>query len=592
MLSEKPANNFSQYGKVISPATVKKNAAVPFKDHPQFASVVDNLSRKYIHHIFLHVDMPKQLYGALIEAFILHLATVNTPYFLRNAECVYLDIGDREYYFEDAFQALKNILDSSEKYLLIALPNAELLSHHQMQSVIAHPKCRLLVFVTHSTHLPKPFDEFANLSITPPSPSDITAILKHQRIELENFHHVIIPDELLTLCYTQAKHYLSADPSLEKALLLLDSAAARIGIVDQPDSLPSLKPILTQVTLLEVLSEWTGIPASHLQPNQFNFHDFCQTMQQKIFGQENAVTLLGHALQQSQAHLREQTGPYCSVLFAGPRDSGKKSTALAYVEYRFNQPNMLFHAQILPSVTSIWEMKFQNYLSKQLFNLTQLIKTLPYAVIYFENAEALSATLMEQILEILSTGYARDSLDSLYCFQHTSFIFSTTLGSKRLTELAKSSEPSEDLQTINLMQLVSNHALPAHSPLYLPQEIVDEIVPELDTHLRNLFEQTQVIPFFPLNRLAIENIIRIKLKTLGKQLLSQHGIELGYAPEVIRFLANEAMKSAAIELEKSLKQLYVPIEQSLFNHDKNRSNQLFLQLNETGQVLRCEWVVG
>lgn len=77
----------------------------------------------------------------------------------------------------------------------------------------------------------------------------------------------------------------------------------------------------------------------------------------------------------------------------------------------------------------------------------------------------------------------------------------------------------------------------------------------------------------------------------------RHGIELGYAPEVIRYLANDIIKKEEIEnksvdIDKALKQLYFAVEQAILSQadNKNRPNQLFLQLNETGQVLRCDWL--
>ena len=595
MLSEKTNLTFSQYGKLISSTTLKKNAVIPFKDHPQFGWLVDCLSRKHIHHAILNVDMPQQLYITFIEAFMIHLENITIPYPLRDTECIYLDIGDREYYFEDAFQALRSKLDNTEKYLIIALSNIELLLRNQTLALITHPKCRLLAFTNHKAKLTKHEQEFVDLSIAPPSETDINAILKHQRNELEHFHHVIIPDELLLSGYTLAERYLSTHHALEKTLLLLDSAAARVSMMDPSDALTSLKPILTQITLLQVLSEWTYIPVSHLQFDKFNFKEFCQMMQQKIFGQENAVTLLGEAIQQSQARLREQIGPFCSALFTGPKASGKQSTALAYTEYLFKQTNMLFHAQhVLPSISSIWEIKFHHYLSKRLFTLEQIAQDLPHAVIYFEDIEKTPPSILEQLIEILSTGCSRHPHGDFHHFHHMSFILSTTLGSDRLIELATSIGSHEDIQTLDLMQLVSRHTSSSSvtMPLLSPQEMVDELMPELSSQLPTLCQYVHIVPFLPLNHSAVENIIRVRLKTLGKQLNAQYGIELGYAPEVIRYLAHEAMKQSTLGIKKSLEQLYIHVEQTVFNRheNKNHANQLFLQLNETGQVLRCEWL--
>jgi len=124
-----------------------------------------------------------------------------------------------------------------------------------------------------------------------------------------------------------------------------------------------------------------------------------------------------------------------------------------------------------------------------------------------------------------------------------------------------------------------------------PYEISQDILPEITSSLPALLcKHVHIVPFMPLNKQASEHIIRLKLKSVGKQLETRYKIELGYAPEVIRFLTREAMAS----MDKAIKQLYFSIEQAVLSQLDNpaRSNQLFLQLNETGRILKCDWLAS
>ena len=101
--------------------------------------------------------------------------------------------------------------------------------------------------------------------------------------------------------------------------------------------------------------------------------------------------------------------------------------------------------------------------------------------------------------------------------------------------------------------------------------------------------------FLPLDYAALEKVIRLKVKTLAKRLEANFGIELNYAPEVIKFLAHEALwrKPMSKPIEKLLEQhLFSAVANEILAHseDKNRPRRLFLQLNENGQVLRCEFI--
>lgn len=589
-------NHPSSFGKMINATAVKKNTIAPFKDHPHFALLVDTISRKHTHHAILQLHMPQQLNIPLLEAFTIYLTNSHIPLQIRDTDCIYIDISDRLYYFEDALQSLKNMLDTTEKYLIVVFPSTELLARNQISMLINHPKCRLLILTNEKFSSEKHVHDFISLTLPPPSEFDISAILKHQRIELENFHHVIIPDEVLTLAYSLAQRYLSMYDGLEKTLLLLDSCAARAGMIEQNDPHSALKPILTQITVLQTLSEWVQIPASHLQFTKFNFSECCIALRQKIFGQETAITLIGQSLQRNQAKLQDQSRVFLNFLFIGPKNSGKKTAAIALTDYLFKHSTVLFYAQShTQNLLSIWDLKFFNHTTKKLFTLDAINQEIPYAFLYIEDIDTYPSTIQDEIGEILSTGTLRDQTGNLRHFHHTSFILSTSATNNRLNELAKLFEPDQDPHTLDLMELVSrNTSQPNHSTqhIYSSQEIADELTNELATQFPAIYQHIEAIPFFPLNRTAIENIFRAKLKTLGKQLNATHNIELGYAPEVLRYLTNEATKSAIFEINKSLKQLYLNIEQSIFNQSpsKNHTNQLFLQLNENGQALRCEWL--
>src|SRR5262245_11911258 len=85
---------FFQYGKYISIQHLKKNTAIPFKDHLQFPILIDILARKYHHHVILRTDFSSNLYTYFMEALVSHLSQETIPYSLRCIDIIYLDIPD------------------------------------------------------------------------------------------------------------------------------------------------------------------------------------------------------------------------------------------------------------------------------------------------------------------------------------------------------------------------------------------------------------------------------------------------------------------------------------------------------------------
>ena len=209
MIEELNNTFFTQYGKFIA-YQHKKHLALPFKDHPQFSILLDTLSRKDHHHALIQTDFSTKMLIAFLETLLLHLCQDNMPNHLRYAECIYFNYENcfltKEKYaaIENDFQKLLTWLDVQDKYLLVILPSTDFLSYDQphpdhrflcgqLNLLLSHPKCRFLVFVDNNNpHLGKLNDDFSLLSLKTSMESDIIPLLKRERTELENFHHVLM----------------------------------------------------------------------------------------------------------------------------------------------------------------------------------------------------------------------------------------------------------------------------------------------------------------------------------------------------------------------------------------------------------------
>lgn len=621
-INQAHTNFFNLYGKHLTIETLKKNAIIPFKEHAQFTLLVDTLCRKEKHHAILSADFSTNMFLYFIEALLLHIHQAQVPQQLRHAEIIFLDVESSIFskihhtHIEKDFDDLCSHLYSSDQYLIIVLTHLELISreskHHdykflrqQFDKLISHPKCRILISSNpNDAHDYAHIDHrFSVLHINTPNDLDILSILKHQRTELEHYHGVLIPEELLTHAYSLAERYLNSNNTLENALLLLDSSAARASATETSDSSSiTQRPVLSTNVMLSVLSGWTQIPASHLHLHKFKINDFTQDLQQRLFGQDAAIEIISHELQQAQAQLKKKNAPLSCFLFAGPAHVGKKTAAIALVEQLFKQLNTLYIVQSsTPANASIIDIKLQRCIDRQYQKLKDVICETPYCTILFENIENMSQLILDNLHEILTTGYLFGADGKQYNFTQSIIILRTRYGANTLTKIASSQLKQTDNNDLDLLQLVINeiHNDNDHDALnYTAEELAEEITPEIIAKIPAvLCQHLRIVPFLPLSKSALEKIIRLKLKILGKQLESVYNIELGYAPEVIRFLTNEAtirqeIDNHIVDIDKVLKQVYFCVEQAILNQaeNRNRPNQLFLQLNEAGQLLRCEWL--
>jgi ATP-dependent Clp protease ATP-binding subunit ClpA len=243
---------FSRYCKLLNPDTANKNASYPFKDHPQFAVITDILARKNTHHAALHADFFNQYALTFLSALAAHLQHDHLPYALRSAQILWLDIENitlskaDQTAIEADFNLLFRTLEEADKYVIFVLPAIAWLAKNKgensflqvyFKKLIDHPQCRVLALTNPTDFRQHQLQEsgLLLLNIQPLTATDIIHLLQQQRAELEEFHHVLIPDETLADAYSLAKRYLGSPNALSKSILLIDSAAARIQSTEHLD---------------------------------------------------------------------------------------------------------------------------------------------------------------------------------------------------------------------------------------------------------------------------------------------------------------------------------------------------------------------
>lgn len=570
------------------------------KDHPQIPLIIDTLSRKENHHILLMGMSSEKTQFALLKSVALQLADGHAPKSLRNVNFIYFDAKRLTLANETVdkiyadFAEFCNQISATEQRTLIAINEFSEPLATLIETQLDNDNFRFILLNQLEDH-----PSFANIFLTEPNDAQLTTLLKSYKKELEDFHHVLIPEETCAAALSLTSHYLSCHSYFDKALELLDSAAARASALEHPDHTSQLKPIVTSTTLTHVVSSWTDIPVSHLHNNTFQSGKFIEALQRRIFGQEAAIDMVGSVLQHACIKLQEKSGPLCNFLFVGPAEAGKTTTAFTLAEHLFGHKNALLRVNLNEPCQSLADIKILTEENHSMPLLTAIQKT-PYAIVLIENIHQAPTAILALFKNIFNQGFALDAQGNKYNFRHAIFIISTTLGADHIATLTQTPAHQENNKTLDLMQLVLNtspHDMNSEMhPHLTTQEICEELAPILEEHFSSsLLEHLHIIPFLPLDYAAYEKIMRLKLKSFAKRLETQFGIELNYAAEVIKYLAHEAVwrKTHTKSLDKLLEQhLYSAVANELLAHaeDKNRTKRLLLQLNDDGQVLRCEFI--
>ncbi len=609
-MNEKRPTLFANYAKPLSQAN-----ALPLKDHPQLQCIVDILSRQQRHHIFLTNCPAKKIQLAFMASLQQRLITAPAPTALQNAQIIYFDTTRFDLPSEELpdierdFRALCTEIRAKDQQIIFIINQIKPLVSHDnktplsylgklLKSVITEPQWRFIILAPDEPKPTSPYlaEFFTFIAFMDPTQAEKIALLKSARTQLEEFHQVTLVDEIFPAAFEMANHYLPHSDYFDTAFELLDSAAARANA--NTDHTTEQKPIVTNNHLASILANWTHLPLVHLQNAPFQIAKFVETLHQRIFGHDAAIQAIGSLLQTAGLKLRAKSGPHCSFLFAGPACVGKAALAEAIADYLFGHKNALLRVNFTRLHTSLNQLTIvtENYP----LDLLTAVARKPYAILLLENIDQCSPDLIEDIKTILAYGYALDSEQKKVNFQHTIVIMTTTIGTDCIVNLTDAAP--EKNKTLDILQLVFNESVRdiALHPLqqFSIPELRDEITSALAAHFSYDFLQySHTIPFVSLDYASLEKIMYAKIKTLTKRLFTQFNIELTYAPEVIRFLAQEALwqRSTIKSLDNWLEQhLYCYITHEILAQAerKDHSNQLLIQLNETGQSIRCEFIIS
>ncbi len=596
---------FTDFGVDLSHDNANKNTVSPLKNHPQIPLIIDSLSRYNRHHLAFISHSSDKIHQAFIEAVAEHIQTETTPKSLRNSPVMYFDamrflttsIGKDKMAHD--FQTLTAELKNKNQRIIFAINQLDLLTMNDsnaihlsqmIKEILLCDEWRIILFISEKNTLKKSTIEhlFSITHLAKLNKDEQITLLKNNCFSLENFHHAMISDEVIHQAYTMATHYLPGDCDFNKTFELLDSAAARANLPDRHEHSES-KSVVTPHFLMQVISHSTEVPVTHLQNTQFQAQKFIETLRKNIFGQDAAINMMASLLQNACIKLQDNSGPLCNFLLVGPQDAGKTEMAYAMAEHLFGHRQAVLHVN-LENTDTHW---------------LSAVQEKPYAIVLMENMDRMSHETFYLIKDIFTQGYLIDAENNQYDFRHTIIIATTRMASDQMDDATLSQSekhPKTDLMQLDLMQLVLNEHV--HDPLQQntawpsPHELCDVLMPKLTEHFPEPLLQTfNIIPFIPLDYAALEKIIKAKIKMLARRLQKSFSIELSFAPEVVKFLAHEALwrKGNSKSLDKLLEQhLYSTVTHEILLHaeDKDRSKRLVIQLNESGHLLRCEFLTS
>jgi ATP-dependent Clp protease ATP-binding subunit ClpA len=168
---------------------------------------------------------------------------------------------------------------------------------------------------------------FQRITIDEPSADVTVKILKGVRKYYEKHHNVKITDAAIDQAVKLSVKYMSDKKLPDKAIDILDCAAARYKLKDDP-AMEGVEQIVDIEQVTYELSKMINMPLETVaQKESKNLADLETGLKEVVFGQDGAVDGLLDKIFVAQAGMKLPNKPIGCFLFTGPTGTGKTETA-------------------------------------------------------------------------------------------------------------------------------------------------------------------------------------------------------------------------------------------------------------------------
>ncbi|MDQ3065187.1 MAG: ATP-dependent Clp protease ATP-binding subunit [bacterium] len=412
---------------------------------------------------------------------------------------------------------------------------------------------------------------------------ETVAILKGLKKHYEQFHGVAIADDVIEDTVNLAKRYINDRFMPDKAIDLLDEAAAHLR-VDKGKTPPELRKLQKELKLLnvriddavdnedyqkaaeykqrasqihvnidkivaaskagkrlklstddiaDVVARMTGVPVNKVIKSEAKYlRNLESNLSKHVIGQDEAVNALARAVRRNRIGIGQTSRPIGSFIFLGPTGVGKTELARVMAKEFFGSDSALIKIDMSEfgehhTVSRLVGAPAGYVGYDDGGQLTDKIRRQPYSVVLFDEIEKAHPDVFNMLLQLLEDGRLTDAKGRAIDFTNTIVIMTSNIGADKLQKEAGfgfHAASKKDIEDLDELHSENKH------------KVLDELKKLMRPELLNRIDK--MIVFRALTRKDAMKIMDLQLDELRKRLV-KHGLGIQVTPKAKQWMLDK-----------------------------------------------------
>lgn len=298
--------------------------------------------------------------------------------------------------------------------------------------------------------------------------------------------------------------------------------------------------------IAEVIADWTGVPVDQMNTDELlRITHLPELLGSVIKGQNVAIERIHRHMLTARADLRRPGRPKGAFLLVGPSGVGKTETVLQIAEQLYGGKQFL-------TTINMSEYQEKHTVSRLIGSppgyvgygeggvLTEAIRKMPYSVVLLDEVEKAHPEVLNLFYQAFDKGELADGEGRAIDCQNVIFFLTSNLGFQTIVDYAES-----------------------------PDLLEEKLYPELAAFFKPaLLARMETIPYLPLGKEVLKEIIRGKLFRLEEIFTTRYKAEVEIADVLIEGILQQATRSenGARMLEAIIEgQVLPPLSLALLN---------------------------